>query len=124
MVKAGGTESDSFDISRGVRQGCVLSPRLFAAVLQFVMKKWRAKVQHLGFDLGDGGPPLMDLRLADDLLLVASTRSAGLELLDALISELSLAGLILNDEKTKVITNEAQVPSSITSVAGITACPG
>ena len=112
MVKAGGAGSDSFDVSSGVRQGCVLSPRLFAAVLQFVLKKGRAKEQHLGFGLGDGGPPLMDLRLADDLLLVASTRSAGLELLDALISELSMAGLILNDEKTKVITNEAQAPSS------------
>ncbi len=62
----------------------------------------------------------VDLRLADDLLLVSSTRSAGLELLDALISELSLAGLILNDDETKVITNEAQAPSSITRVASTT----
>jgi hypothetical protein len=119
VVKAGGVESDRFDIFSGVRQGCVLSPRLFSSVLEFAMRKWRLKTQHFGFDLADGGSKLTDLRLADDLLVVAGTRTAVLELLDGLVAELRLAGLVLNNEKTKVITNEAQPPASVTSAGGI-----
>ena len=33
--------SHEFDICAGVRQGCVLSPRLFCSVLQLAMGRWR-----------------------------------------------------------------------------------
>jgi len=36
-------ESNWFDISAGVRQGRVLSPRLFCCVLQWGMQRWRAR---------------------------------------------------------------------------------
>ena len=65
-VKGHTANSRSFRIKSGVRQGCVLSPRLFTAVLQWAM---RSSVGQVGFDLGDGLPRLLDLRLADDILL-------------------------------------------------------
>ena len=46
--------SHEFDICAGVRQGCVLSPRLFCSVLQLAMGRWRSQVEHLGLNLGDG----------------------------------------------------------------------
>ena len=56
--------SREFDIKAGVRQGCVLSSRLFSCVLLEVpLKKGREKLQDGGLDLGDGGIPLLDLRL-------------------------------------------------------------
>ena len=48
--------SRSFPIRGGVRQGCVLSPRLFNSVLEMAMACWRASVEHLSLDLRDGGP--------------------------------------------------------------------
>ena len=80
--------SRKFNITGGVRQGCVLSPCLFCAELQFAMWKWRLKVGDLGFDLLDGMPHLIDLRFADDILFFA--RSAlEVGLLDSLVAELS-----------------------------------
>ena len=38
----------------GVRQGRVLSPRLFCSVLQLAMGRWRSQVKHFGLNLGDG----------------------------------------------------------------------
>ena len=38
-----------FRISRGVRQGDVLSPILFNAVLEHAMRKWKTKLRSHGF---------------------------------------------------------------------------
>ena len=40
-IKGDWGESRWFDISAGVRQGCVLSPRLFCSVLEWAMQRWR-----------------------------------------------------------------------------------
>ena len=53
-----GESSRLFQISGGVRQGCVLSPRLFCAVLQLAMGGWRRNVDAAGIDLYDNLPKL------------------------------------------------------------------
>ena len=70
-------------------QGCVLSPRLFCAALQFAIRKWKLKVGDLGFDLSDGMPYLIDLRFADDILFFAPSAMEVGKLLDSLVAELS-----------------------------------
>ena len=112
-------QSRKFNITGGVRQGCVLSPRLFCAVLQWAMREWRAEVGNMGFNLMDGGPNLFDLRFADDILIFAQSRVEAGNLLDALVKQLDRVGLLLDPEKTMVITNEAQPPQTITTTAGV-----
>ena len=65
-------KSRSFSITGGVRQGCVLSPRLFTAVLEWALRQWRTEIGNAGFDLGDALDNLVDLRFADDILFFFS----------------------------------------------------
>ena len=114
------SRSRSFPIRAGVRQGCVLSPRLFCSVLQWALQVWRNRVHDSGFDLGDNMPNLIDLRYADDILLFATSAAEAVDVLDKLVFELANVGLILNESKLVVLTTEAQPLPCIRSAAGIT----
>ena len=48
--------SDQILFTSGVRQGPVLSPRLFCPVLKIAMREWMHAVGEAGIDLMDGGP--------------------------------------------------------------------
>lgn len=98
--------SRGFPIRAGVRQGCVLSPKLFSCLLQWAMTQWRLDVESLGIDFGDGLVPLLDLRFADDLFLFALNQNNLLHIFNALVNALSNVGLCLNASKTVVLTNE------------------
>ena len=48
------------------------SPRLFCSVLEMSMANWRDEMQHLGLDLCDGGRSLLDLRFAENILILGT----------------------------------------------------
>ena len=114
--------SRSFPIRGGVRQGCVLSPRLNSA-LEMAMACWRASVDDVGLDLGDGGPALLDFRFADDILISGTSYQVVGTLLDKLVENvenLAAVGLQLNAEKTKILTSQAQPPARLQTPNGLT----
>ena len=115
------SNSDLFPIHAGVRQGCVLSPRLSCNVLQWGMSAWRrnSETKGCGFDLGDTMPSLLDLRFADDILHFARTAAEAMALLDDLVRKLQNIGLQLNAAKTVVLTSEVQPPFSLHTNTGI-----
>ena len=53
--------SRNFTITAGVKQGCVLSPRLFSATLEWALRGWKNASRGAGIDLRDGLPNLMEL---------------------------------------------------------------
>ena len=71
-VKWGNVKSEKFGISNGTRQGAVLSPPLFSLYLDDLLKELRA----LGVGCHMGGLWMGSTLYADDLLLLAPTRSA------------------------------------------------
>ena len=98
--------SHNFAIKRGVKQGCPLSPGLFNAILQFVMQKWQDQIRQLGIGLNIHDQHLSNLRFADDILLLATSQDDAICMLEILVLELEEIGLILNSNKTKMLTTE------------------
>ena len=60
-----------------------------------------------GFHPGDGQLALLDLRFADDILSFVRSYADTVSLLHDLVTVVSQVGLILNANKTVVLTNEA-----------------
>ena len=109
--------TDHFPITGGVRQSCVVSPRLFCVVLEIATRKWTHAFGQAGIDFMDGGPNELDLRFADDILILARLRQDLGQLIDSLMIHLEQVGLLLNAERTVVVTNEAQPPQFLATTA-------
>ena len=62
---------------------------------------------------------LLDLRFADDILLFGESAQAVGSMLHALVACLQQVGLKLNASNTKVLTTQAQPPSTLSTPAGL-----
>ena len=78
-VRWGSLKSELFSISNGTRQGSVLSPALFSVYLDDLLKELRS----LGLGCYMGGLWVGAVGFADDLLLMAPSRSAMAKMLNA-----------------------------------------
>lgn len=92
--------SNSFEVKKGVRQGCVLSPLLFNLYIANVDRYMKRK--------GLGGVPLgknriWSLAYADDTVLLVKNREALIEMMAIFKKFCKDRDLILNTEKTKVV---------------------
>ena len=85
-IEHNNADGDLFHIRGGVRQGCVLSPRLLPPVFEAALGRWRRRVGTAGVDFQDGMRTLLDLRFADDHLLFAKTFQETKFLLDELVT--------------------------------------
>ena len=94
--------STEFPILRGVRQGDPLSPKLFTAVMEEVLKK--ADISE-GVKVDRENPT--NLRFADDVALFNETTKQMEKHLNNLNSESLKVGLKIHKGKTKYMTNHA-----------------
>jgi hypothetical protein len=115
-VVVGDVPSKTFQIKRGTKQGDPISPTIFNAVLEEafreVQPRWRPK--GWGIQLGSAsGYRLCNLRFADDVLLLASTKSQLERMLEDLIAAMSRKGLSMHAGKTKILTNQTSGGGSL-----------
>ena len=110
--------SRPFPIARGVRQGDVLSPLLFNAALESVIRKWKARLRNHGWQLSelDAQERLTNVRYADDLLIFGKSLPEVSEMIEILGDELSKAGLSINGTKTKIMTTNSEAISSTSPI--------
>jgi len=92
-VRVAGTLSECFRVIKGVRQGCVLSPYLFNIIADMVM---RETLDGYTGGLQIGGCHISNLRYADDIVLIATSRQELQELVDCLHRASGKCGLIYN----------------------------
>ena len=104
----GVVDGSFFNIQRGVRQGDILSPLLFNTTLEFVMKRWKARLRDCGLQIDDLPDALTNVRYADDLLLFGKSLPEVLHMLEVRVLELNAAGLSMNGTKTKLLTTDSK----------------
>ena len=100
------TESRNFKLERGTKQGDPMSPAIFNAVLELVFlkvqPKWRQK--GWGIKLGSEDTDLLcNLRFADDILLLATSRRQLKEMTKDVVAATRDVGLELHPGKTKIL---------------------
>ena len=99
-VKFGGLTSEKFEVCRGVRQGCMLSPWLFNLFMDNVMREARESfVGEVQLSTGEVGV----LLFADDVVVMADSKEGLQHNLKTVSDMLNKWELKINWRKTKVM---------------------
>ena len=99
-VRTGHGTTDSFQIRKGVCQGCILSPYLFNLYVEY-------NLQNAGLDEAQAGIKIagrnINVKYADDTTLMAESEEELKSLVMKVKEESEKVGLKLNIQKTKIM---------------------
>ena len=96
-IKIGKQLSSGSYITKGLRQGCSLSPTLFKIYIQNALENWQKKCAKMGLEIQD--TTIYSTLFADDQLLIAQDYEDLEYMARKLIEEYELWGLKLNVKK-------------------------
>ena len=96
-VRTGHGTTDWFQIGKGERQGCILSPCLFNLYAEYIMRNARLNEARAGIKIA--GRNINNLRYADDTTLMAESEEELKSLLMKVKEESEKVGLKLNIQK-------------------------
>ena len=102
-VRTGHGATYWFQIGKGVRQGCILSPCLFNLYAEYIM--WNAGLDEAQAGIKIARRNINNFRYADDSTLMVESDEKLKNLLVKVKEEREKAGLKLNMQKTKVIAS-------------------
>ena len=102
-VSTGHETTDWFQIRKGVRQGCVLSPFLFNLYAEYIMRNAGLDEAQAGVKIA--GRNIKNLRYADDTILMAESKEELKRLLMKVKEENEKIGLKLNIQKTQIMAS-------------------
>ena len=102
-VRTGHGATDWFQIGKGVRQGCILSPCLFNLYAEYIMRN--AGLDEVQAGIKIAGRNLNNLRYVDDTTLMAESEEELKSLLMKVKEESEKVGLKLNIQKTKIMAS-------------------
>ena len=108
IVRTGHGTTDWFQIGKGVRQDCILSPCLFNLYAEYIMRNAALEEEQAGIKIT--GRNIKNLRYADDTTLMAEIEEELKSLLMKVKVGSEKVGLKLNIQKMKIMAS-----SSITS---------
>ena len=102
--RTGHGTTDLFQIGKGVRQGCILSPCLFNVYAEYIMRNAGLDEAQAGIKIA--GRNINNLRHADDTTLMAESEEDLKSLLMKVKEENEKIVLKLNIEKTKIMASD------------------
>ena len=100
---AGQEATDWFQIGKGVRQGCILSPCLFNFYAEYIMRNAGLEETQAGIKIARRN--INNLRYADDTTLMAESEEELKSLLMKVKEDSEKVGLKFNIQKTKIMTS-------------------
>ena len=102
-VRTGHGTTDWFQIGKGVRQGCILSPCLFNFYAEYIMRN--AGLEEAQAEIKIAGRNINNLRYADDTTLMAENEEELKSFSMKVKVESEKVGLKLNIQKTKIMAS-------------------
>src|SRR5574341_1122965 len=102
-VRTGHGTADGFQIGKGVRQACILSPCLFNFYAEDIMRNAGLEETQAGIKIA--GRNISNLRYADDTTLMAESEEELKSLLMKVKVDSEKVGLKLNIQKTKIMAS-------------------
>ena len=102
-VRTGHGKTDWFQIRKGVRQGCILSPCLFNFYAEYIIRSAGLEEAQAGIKIA--GRNINNLRYADDTTLMAESVEELKSLLMKVKEESEKIGLKLNIQKMKIMAS-------------------
>ena len=102
-VRTGHETTDWFQIGKGVRQGCILSPCLFNLYAEYIM--WNAVLEEAQAGIEIAGRNINNLIYADDTTLMAESEEELKSRLMKVKEESEDIDLKLNIQKTKIMAS-------------------
>ena len=102
-VRTGHGTTDWFQIGKGVRQACILSPCLFNIYAEYIM--WNAGLDEAQAGIKVAGRNINNLRYADDTTLMAESEKELKSLLMKVKEKSEKVGLKLNIQKSKIMAS-------------------
>ena len=102
-VRTGHGKTDWFQIGKGVRQGCILSPCLFNFYAEYIMRNAGQEEAQTGIKIAARN--ISNLRYADDTTLMAESEQELKSLSMKSKEESEKVGLKLNIQKMKIMVS-------------------
>ena len=102
-VRTGYGATDWFQIGKGVRQGCILSPCLFNLYEEYIMRNARLDEAQTGIKIARRN--INNFRYANDTTLMAESEEKLKSLLMKVKEKSEKFGLKLNIQKTKIMAS-------------------
>ena len=102
-VRTGHRKTDWFQIGKGVRQDCILSPGLFKLYAEYIMRN--AGLEEAQAEIKIARRNINNLRYADDTTLMAESEEELKSFLMKVKEESKKVGLKLNIQKTKIMAS-------------------
>ena len=104
-VRTGHGTTDWFQIRKGVRLGCILSPCLFNLYAEYITYMRNAGLEEAQAGIKIARRNINNLRYADDTALMAESEEELKRLLMKVKEESEKVGLKLNIQKTKIMAS-------------------